>query len=266
MKPRRNPLKASAYATESKPCALNHGFDDRNGVHFTREFEVAVKYAVFKAYDEQNAPVVLTYEGRGLALVTDHDAVVEQKYETGLHNLLEIASTIGYWDDPDYPLEDLLEAAADSEAEYSEPVDNVEEALIKNAQPGIVNALHKYDDEFVRSILENRYKNGTKLPLEVWAEAISQWRVMSDVGDEYLRKVEVIKPMYLSFGEEEDDDDGPDRFIDPYEIYVTTKTLWESTKPIKDPIYHGTDTSRANAALSSVHVYNPWPFGMPRKD
>lgn len=281
MAPRvRNPLSPTAHLCESAPCALTRPvgglpLDDRAGVHVTDDWGLALRYAAFKASRSGSVAVILTYAMQGLKLEPDFDAQVDQK-----HTAREAAWYIEEFDilkdpeNPDYDrLADVLQSAAEARGEdvaAEGPPWSVEAELIRLSRTPLEQVLsdHLRGDEAeaaraLAAVAED------KAPLDYHAEAIHQWRTFSEVGDERLVKVEVVRPFYDEVSDEDYPDEEPEN--EPQRLYledlddipsaVETKTLFVRHPPRGARLYyHGTDLARAEQILADagVELHNPW--------
>jgi hypothetical protein len=275
-RPAANPLSPLAHACESAPCALARPvgglpLDDRAGVHVTDDWGLALRYAAFKASRSESVAVVLTYDMKGLKLESDFDAKVDQE-----HTMLESAWYLREFDilsdpeNPDYDrLADVLDDG-DSDSDDEGPPWSVEHELIKQSKTPIRRVIAEHLREggaeaarALAAVVED------KAPLDYHAEAIHQWRTFSEVGDDRLLKVEVVKPFNGEVSDEVDDevdsDACPATFtlddLDGIADAMETKTLY-SRKPPRGAVvyYHGTDLTRAQEILrdAGIELVNPW--------
>lgn len=274
----RNPLRPGAYADESAPCALVRPvgglpFDDRAGVHVTDDWGLALRYAAFKAAKSESIAVVLTYDMKGLELEPDFDAKVEQKHsmlgESSWY--IEEFDILENPDDPDYDkLADVLQGEVESREDDAEgPPWSAQSELIRLSRTPIeaVVAEHLREGEPEARVALEAVAAGTA-PLEYHAEAICQWRTFSEVGDDRLLRVEVVRPFYDTVSgddEEEADEESPLRLqledLDDIPAAVETETLFKrAPKRGAEVYYHGTDLTRAEVILgdADIELYNPW--------
>lgn len=284
LRTRKNPLDPAAWSSEPAPCALKrpvgHCPDDRAGVHFATDWGLAARYALFKASRSSSVGIILTYDLSGIDLVPDHDAWVEKHW--GDHTVAEISYYIEEFDilaDPENPDYDRLADLMEGEAEMHEPEPaqrGVEEQLVEDAKGSIfmvlANRLRGGGEDAERAL---RAIADADVPLEWWSEVIAQVRTFSEVVDERLLKVEVLKPVETDWevyygGQEVDETACPVKLLDEdmyclqSELEGMAMTLWE--RPGADRVlevhYHGTDLVRAEVILAdspaAEALHNPW--------
>jgi len=271
----RNPLSPFAHACESAPCALARPvgglpLDDRAGVHVTDDWGLALRYAAFKASRSASVAVVLTYDMAGLKLESDFDAKVDQE-----HTALESAWFLKEFDilyDPEHPdydrLAGVLENDGDGDSDDEGPPWSVEHELIKQSKTPIrlviAEHLREGGAEAARALAAVAED---KAPLDYHAEAIHQWRTFSEVGDDRLVKVEVVRPFNDEVSDEDVDDSDacPATFtlddLSGIADAMETKTLYARRGARGAAVYyHGTDLTRAQEILSGtgIELVNPW--------
>jgi hypothetical protein len=286
----RNPLDPGAWLREEHRFDLpGEGADIRLGVHATTNVYAALAYAVHKASQEGDLPggepncgIVLMLDLDGLKPIPEADAlVISQDQDVVACEMRmdrRILESVG--DDSA-----LIEAVRDfiedqymfDEGKGERPFEPWFEAYWKEfvyeLDPfvilGVLEQLSYDNPEYFVAVIRNAIKTD-EFPLELWAEAIGQWRFMTSVGFDRLISVCAVHPVeaYMVDDPEFDPDDkeGPTVF-DMMEVGAPrVVTLWETNSGIPvNAMYHGTDVLRARKAFPEIErfIKCPWPYGQP---
>lgn len=299
----RNPLDPFAYDTEARPFTPSHGpvsHEAQRGIHTTPNELRAAVYAIQRAkvtsVDEPNCAVIFELDTAGLEPLPDVDAMIEAKlgdWVVGeLLNEPAIADALAEGD---------AEALADAMNYYAEnnesccaegwPSDEwlpmawyITEQYEQSALPYV---LRDMEPEELLAVMQEAQATGA-LPLEVWAHVNEQYRYLTPIGLDRVRRIIAIRPVrdaLWGHGEDdpedalqesefppEDDESGPqimgqDNFFEgswmPDQVI-----LWENMQlPLfseDEPRieYHGTDLTRARSAFPELPELqeSPWPY------
>ncbi len=285
----RNPLDPNAWLTEPHPFDVaGETADIRLGVHAADNFDTALAYAVHKASQEGNLPepncgIIFELDMSGLEPLPEGDAVQESKYEdVVIGEMMRTPEITKAYENLDG---DGLAAAVRRFAEFTEEGEETTELgyfeewfsrfweeYVRQIGPWrIVSVLSEYardDPEGLFQIIDITFMQNS-FPLDVWAEAIGQYRYMASVGFDRLLKVWAVRPVAPMLVDEDwvEDDEGSPVVFSMYEVEAPgTILLWDSGRKVRDPMYHGTDVSRARSAFPEIAdmLVNPWSYGQPK--
>ena len=281
----KNNLDPTAWLTEKHPFDMpGETADIRLGVHATDSFDAAVAYAVHKASQEgdldngkPNCGIVFELDMSGLEPLPEADALVVKKDEdVVIKAIREVVEEARPRNNDE--LADAVGCFAEMMLEDSEPEDPYNdwftafwiENVYKPSPWTILNVLIDLADnesEYLATVIKHSFKHG-EFPLEVWARAIGQYRYMSSVGHDRLLRVWAIRPVndLLNDCDFTDDYDDEPMTFSQYEIGVPDRILmWDSGRRVDDPMYHGTDISRARSAFPEIgkRIVSPWSYGQP---
>jgi len=286
----RNPLDPDAWLREEHRFDMpGEGADIRLGVHATTNFNAALAYAVHKASQqgdlpggEPNCGIILVLDMFGLERLPEADAVIALKHQDVVIGEIEKDRGIAREMDSVHGLAEAVLDFIEMQRDFLEPEEVIDredwfEAFwrehVFDLSPWIIlNPLERIAEDdperlfsIIRSAIENR-----EFPIDMWAEAIEQWRFMEPVGFDRLVSVHAVHPVEPDMVDdpyyEDEDEEGPIVFdmMDVGAPYV--KLLWSSGEGMPvNAMYHGTDVYRARKAFPEIEelIDCPWDFGQP---
>jgi hypothetical protein len=287
---RRNALDPDAWLTEEHRFDMpGERADIRLGVHTAESFDTALAYAVHKASQEgelldgePNCGIIFTLDMSGLEPLPEADAHVAARDESVIVSEMFSYSAITRAVE-ERDVDGLAEAVQDFADRVGEDSYHDGEAherwfeafwrefVFEEGPWVIVNPLRRLAEEDPHDlmlVMRDAFAQ-RQFPLELWAEAIGQYRYMVDIGFERLLQVRAVHPVEpdLAGWEDEDEDDaeGPLVFGIDYIDAPHTELLWDSGRTARVTEYHGTDVSRARLAFPELGdtIRCPWEFGQP---
>jgi hypothetical protein len=298
----RNPLDPFAYDTEIRPFTPSHGVvshEAQRGIHTTPNELRAAVYAIQRAKvtnaDEPNCAVIFELDTAGLDPLPDVDAMIEAKHGNWivgeLLSVSEIAEALAEGD---------AEALAEAMNDYAENTESFAEGWPADEwlsmawyiteqyeQSSLPYVLRDMEPEELLSVMQEAQATGA-LPLEVWADVNEQYRYLTPIGLDRVRRIIAIRPVRDALwghdeddpegalqGEEfppEDDESGP-QIMSEEDFFEGSwmpdqVVLWENRQlPLfsgEEPRieYHGTDLTRARSAFQELPELqeSPWPY------
>jgi len=285
---RRNPLHPDAWLTEEHRFDMpGESADIRLGVHTAENSDTALAYAVHKASQEGDLPngapncgIVFTLDMMGLEPLPEADAIVAAKDESAVISEMrhdpKISQEINTPNDLAEAMLDFIEGSREAE-DFGQDAypDNWFEAfwqehVFPQGPWVILNPLERLaeaDPQELFRVMREAFETNS-FPLELWAEAIGQYRYMAEVGFDRLLRVEAVHPVepeLFDWEDETEGEGGPMTFGSDYVAAPPTKLLWDSGRTSKVTEYHGTDIVRARQAFPELEdvFQSPWPFGQP---
>jgi len=281
----RNALRPDAWLTESHRFDMpGESAEIRLGVHATDTFDAAVAYAVHKASQEgdliggePNCGIVFELDMSGLEPLPEADAVVVAKYEeiviSALQDVINEAKPGNVED-----LAVVVGCFVQDMMEDGEPVETYEDWFaafwtehVFVPGPWVIlyqlELLAENDSETLMIVLQDTFKHG-HFPLELWAQAIGQYRYMDLVGFDRLLRVWAIRPVSALLVDDEfvDDDENEPQWFSMYDVgHPVNELLWDSGRRVDNPKFHGTDISRARNEFPEIEdvIVSQWPYGQP---
>lgn len=301
MKP--NPLDPYALVADRKE--LFHPRDMRLGIHVTGNVHIAMAYAVARASKngpldgyEPNCGLILELDLSGFELLPEGDAAVLSQFYAGIveHQLLQdrsIMTALKSGDATELAL--ALQYARDlGDGDTDEQQDSSWWGAIwkyaGNQNPWqILSLLEDLEPLALLEVMQEMAETGT-FPLEIYAAAISQWRVFERVGTERLIRVHAVHPVEPNVVSDFDDPEGEDYYENPTQLELAamdiepdapllmtedqpippTAIIWQSPRAASleahgAVFYHGTDIKLARQALAGIawSLRSPCQFTQP---
>lgn len=292
----RNPLDPQAWLTEEHRFDIaGETADTRLGVHTTTHWETAVGYAVHKASQEGELPggepncgIILTLDMSGLERLWEADAQIESEHEDVVlddmreNSEIMIALEEGDEDRLAEAIRDYVEQTSDYDGGYETEGDqetwfsefwsqHVREAGPWRIVPTLETLAEEDPHDLLHILRLSLEQDG--FPLDLWADAISQWRYMAFVGYDRLLAVDVVHPVApdLVWDEEEMVQEGEGPVVTTMDwLELGSERLWKrevtSAEARKMRVeFHGTDVKRARLAFPELEdvIRCPWPYGQP---